>query len=44
MEAWFPEASRPRPNLSGGFSPIGRKILWFMAGAAAVGHGTGLRT
>jgi hypothetical protein len=43
MEAWFPEASLPRSNLSGGFSPIGRKILWFLAGAAAVGCATGLR-
>jgi hypothetical protein len=34
----------PRPNLSGGFSPIGRKNLRFMAGAAAVGTGIGLRT
>ncbi len=44
MEAWFPETSLPRSDLSGGFSPIGRKILRFMAGAAAVGCATGLRT
>ena len=41
---WFGVTSSPRPNVSGGFSPMGSKILRFMAGAAAVGGGTGLRT
>jgi len=43
-EAWVGMASSPRPNLSGGFSPMGRKILRFMAGAAAVEVGTRLLT
>ena len=28
----------PRPIISGGFSPIGRKVLKVMTGAAAVGR------
>jgi hypothetical protein len=43
-EAWVGMATSPRLILSGGFSPMGRKILQFMAGAAAVEVGTGLLT
>ena len=43
VEAWFVFALLPRPIISGGFSPIGRKVLMVMTGAAAVGVGTGLR-
>ncbi len=43
-ETWVGVASSPRPNLSGGFSPMWRKSLRFMAGAAAIGGDTGLLT
>jgi hypothetical protein len=43
-ETWVDMASSPLPNLSGGFSPTGRKILRFMTGAAAVEVGTRLLT
>ena len=42
--ACFMDALLPRPIISGGFSPIGRKVLFVMTGAAAVGVSTRLRT
>jgi hypothetical protein len=43
VEAGFMIILLPRPIISGGFSPIGRKVLMVMMGASAVGVSTELR-
>jgi hypothetical protein len=42
--AWFVLALPPQPLISGSFSPIGRKVLKVMMGAATIGRDTRLRT
>jgi hypothetical protein len=40
--AWVVVALLPQPIISRGFSPIGRKVLMVMTGAAAIGVSTRL--